>query len=231
MANVDFLRTPDSRFADLPGYPFEPHYLDVTAPGGAALRMHYVDEGPRTGAPIVLLHGEPTWSYLYRTMVGPLAEAGHRVLAPDLIGFGRSDKPTRTQDYTYQRHVDWVSCWLTALDLGDVTAGGRRAPRPVRPAVYCQRFPAHRRPARPDGVPDLAGVREILTGAVGRLAGGPGDRASGASGGPCRLRRPLPGPELPGGRAGLPAAGAHLPEGPGGPGQPGGLGGAGPLVM
>jgi haloalkane dehalogenase len=83
--------------------------------------MHYLDEGPRDGAPVVLLHGEPTWSYLYRSMIGLLVDAGHRVLAPDLIGFGRSDKPTRRQDYTYQRHVDWVTSWMTALDLRDIT--------------------------------------------------------------------------------------------------------------
>lgn len=116
------MRTPDARFADLEGYPFAPHYLEVTASGTPPLRMHYLDEGPRDGIPVVLLHGEPTWSYLYRTMIGPLADAGHRVLAPDLIGFGRSDKPTRVEDYTYQRHVEWVTSWLTALDLRDVTA-------------------------------------------------------------------------------------------------------------
>jgi haloalkane dehalogenase len=118
---VDFLRTPDSRFVNLEGYRFSPHYLDVIAAGAPALRMHYLDEGPRDGAPVVLLHGEPTWSYLYRSMIGPLVDAGHRVLAPDLIGFGRSDKPTRRQDYTYQRHVDWVTSWMTALDLRDIT--------------------------------------------------------------------------------------------------------------
>jgi len=120
---VDFLRTPDARFAHLQGFPFQPHYVDVTATGAPEpLRLHYIDEGPRDGAPVVLLHGEPTWSYLYRTMIRPLADAGHRVLAPDLIGFGRSDKPTRIGDYTYQRHVDWITSWLTALDLRDVTA-------------------------------------------------------------------------------------------------------------
>ena len=118
---MDFLRTPDSRFADLDGYPFAPHYLDVTADGAPPLRMHYVDEGPRDGTPVVLLHGEPTWSYLYRTMIEPLAAAGHRVLAPDLIGFGRSDKPTRRADYTYARHVGWITSWLTALDLTGIT--------------------------------------------------------------------------------------------------------------
>lgn len=118
---MDILRTPDSRFEGLEGYPFEPHYIDVTAPGVPPLRMHYVDEGPRDGKPVVLLHGEPTWSYLYRTMIGPLADAGHRVLAPDLIGFGRSDKPTLFEAYTYQRHVDWTTSWLTQLDLRDIT--------------------------------------------------------------------------------------------------------------
>lgn len=118
---MDVLRTPDSRFTKLAGYPFAPHYVDVTAVGTPALRMHYLDEGPRDGAPIVLLHGEPTWSYLYRTMIPPLAAAGHRVLAPDLIGFGRSDKPTAIGDYTYLRHVQWVTSWFETLDLTDVT--------------------------------------------------------------------------------------------------------------
>jgi len=121
VTGVDFLRTPDSRFDNLQGYQFEPHYLDVTAPGAPPLRMHYLDEGPRGGSPVLLLHGEPTWSYLYRTMIGPLAAAGHRVLAPDLIGFGRSDKPTQLAEYTYQRHVDWVTSWITALNLRDIT--------------------------------------------------------------------------------------------------------------
>jgi haloalkane dehalogenase len=118
---MDVLRTPDSRFENLAGYPFAPHYLDVAASDTQPLRMHYVDEGPADGLPIVLLHGEPTWSYLYRTMVPPLADGGHRVLAPDLIGFGRSDKPSRIGDYTYLRHVEWVTSWLERLDLHDVT--------------------------------------------------------------------------------------------------------------
>ena len=118
---MDVLRTPDSLFVGLAGYPFAPHYLDVTAPGVQPLRMHYLDEGPPDGAPVLLLHGEPTWSYLYRTMIPPLVAAGHRVLAPDLIGFGRSDKPTRETDYTYLRHVQWTTAWLTALDLRGAT--------------------------------------------------------------------------------------------------------------
>ncbi|EUA00707.1 haloalkane dehalogenase [Mycobacterium kansasii 824] len=118
---MDVLRTPDARFENLVGYPFAPHYVDVAATDTQALRMHYLDEGPTDGPPIVLLHGEPTWSYLYRTMIPPLAKAGNRVLAPDLIGFGRSDKPTRIEDYTYLRHVQWVTSWFENLDLRDVT--------------------------------------------------------------------------------------------------------------
>jgi haloalkane dehalogenase len=118
---MDVLRTPDSRFVNLHGYAFEPHYADVAASDTDSLRMHYVDEGPSDGSPIVLLHGEPTWSYLYRTMIPPLVDGGHRVLAPDLIGFGRSDKPSATSDYTYLRHVEWVTSWFESLDLADVT--------------------------------------------------------------------------------------------------------------
>ena len=119
---MEVLRTPDERFADLPDYPFEPHWTTIESGDGSTLRMHYVDEGPRDGAVVVLLHGEPTWSYLYRTMIPPLVSAGYRVLAPDLIGFGKSDKPTKIGDYTYQRHVDWVTGWMDLLGLKDVTA-------------------------------------------------------------------------------------------------------------
>jgi haloalkane dehalogenase len=118
---MEVVRTPDSRFENLAGYPFAPHYVDVAASDTDNLRMHYVDEGPSRGSPIVLLHGEPTWSYLYRTMITPLVDGGHRVLAPDLIGFGRSDKPSRVEDYTYLRHVEWVTSWMESLDLHDVT--------------------------------------------------------------------------------------------------------------
>ncbi|HZQ31732.1 MAG TPA: haloalkane dehalogenase [Mycobacterium sp.] len=118
---MDVLRTPDSRFENLTGYPFAPRYVDVAASDTDKIRMHYVDEGPRDGTPIVCLHGEPSWSYLYRTMIPPLVDGGHRVLAPDLIGFGRSDKPRRIEDYSYLRHVEWVTSWLTELGLTDVT--------------------------------------------------------------------------------------------------------------
>ncbi len=110
------LRTPDSRFVDLPGYDFSPNYTDVDG-----MRMHYVDEGPRDAAPILLLHGEPSWSYLYRKMIPPLAAAGHRVVAPDLIGFGKSDKPVSQREFSYAVHVAWMTRFLEALDLPDIT--------------------------------------------------------------------------------------------------------------
>lgn len=115
------LRTPDSAFAAIADYPFAPHYLEVDAPGAPSLRLHYVDEGPRDTAPILLIHGEPTWSYLYRKFVPPLGAKGHRVLAPDLIGFGKSDKPADRADYSYERHVAWMSDWLVQLDLRNIT--------------------------------------------------------------------------------------------------------------
>ena len=116
------LRTPDERFADLPDWPYEPGYVTVTDPiDGTELRMAHVDEGPADADPILCLHGEPSWSYLYRKMIAGLTAAGHRVVAPDLIGFGRSDKPTERTDYTYARHVDWTTQWLEALDLQHIT--------------------------------------------------------------------------------------------------------------
>jgi haloalkane dehalogenase len=113
---VEVFRTPDERFLNLPGYPFAPRYVEV---GG--LRVHYVDEGPAGADPVLLLHGEPSWSFLYRKMIPPLAIAGHRVVAPDLVGFGRSDKPTDPKAYTYSRHVGWMAGFLEALDLRRVT--------------------------------------------------------------------------------------------------------------
>ncbi|MGB2742754.1 MAG: haloalkane dehalogenase [Cognaticolwellia sp.] len=118
---MEFLRTDDSCFADLDGYSFAPNYLLVDDTEGAQLRVHYVDEGPKDATPILLLHGEPSWSYLYRKMIPPLVAAGYRVIAPDLIGFGRSDKPTKRTDYTYQRHVDWMGSVLEQLQLADLT--------------------------------------------------------------------------------------------------------------
>jgi haloalkane dehalogenase len=109
------LRTPDARFADLPGYAYEPHYVEVRAAGDGRLRIHYLDEGPRDGHLLVLLHGQPSWSYLYRAMVPGFVAAGFRVLAPDLVGFGRSDKPAEPSDYSYERHVYWISDWLAMI--------------------------------------------------------------------------------------------------------------------
>jgi haloalkane dehalogenase len=121
---MDALRTPDESFRDLPGWPFEPRYVDVPAGDGsdASLRVHYIDEGPVDGPLVLMLHGEPSWSYLYRHMVPIVVDAGMRAVAPDLIGFGRSDKPARRDDYTYQRHVEWMRAALfDELDLRDIT--------------------------------------------------------------------------------------------------------------
>ena len=119
---MDVLRTPDERFDHLPDFPYRPRYVDVDAGDGSGpLRMAYVDEGPRDGRVVLLLHGEPSWSFLYRKMIPLIAGAGHRAVAPDLIGFGRSDKPASTDDYTYARHVAWVSSFLDAADLAGIT--------------------------------------------------------------------------------------------------------------
>lgn len=115
------LRTPDACFENLPGWAFAPHYVEVPFGDGGRLRMHYVDEGPRGADPVLLLHGEPSWSYLYRKMIPGIAAAGHRVIAPDLVGFGRSDKPAERSDYTYQRHVDWMRAFVESLDLARIT--------------------------------------------------------------------------------------------------------------
>jgi haloalkane dehalogenase len=114
---VQVLRTPDERFAGIGDYPFAPHYCQVTPD----LRLHYVDEGPREAKAVLMLHGEPTWSYLYRKMIPPVAAAGLRVLAPDLIGFGKSDKPSLRSDHSYAAQVGWIGAWIEALDLRDIT--------------------------------------------------------------------------------------------------------------
>lgn len=119
------LRTPEECFQHLPGYAFEPHYCPLSGGERGRLRLHYVDEGPRDAAPVLMLHGEPSWSYLYRDMIPRFSAAGHRAVAPDLIGFGRSDKPSETRDYSYQRHVDWIREWLLTLDLRGITLIGQ----------------------------------------------------------------------------------------------------------
>lgn len=113
---IEFVRTPDERFENLPGYPFQPHYQAVHG-----LRMHYVEENPNGAETVLLLHGEPSWSYLYRKMIPVLAAAGHRVIAPDLVGFGRSDKPIHREDYSYKSHMDWLTAFVEALDLRNIT--------------------------------------------------------------------------------------------------------------
>src|SRR5687768_6006712 len=112
------LRTPDHRFSDLPDYPFAPRYVEVPSGDGGALRMHYVDHSEGSGGPpVLMLHGEPTWSFLYRKVIPVIGAAGRRAIAPDLIGFGRSDKPAERGDYTYQRHIDWLRAFVDALEL------------------------------------------------------------------------------------------------------------------
>ncbi len=117
---MEILRTPEERFSDLPGYSFEPHYVEVDG-----LRVHYVDEGPRDAEPVLMMHGEPSWSYLYRKMIPVITAAGYRAIAPDLVGFGRSDKPARREDYTYQRQGDGMRGFLEALDLKGITLVGQ----------------------------------------------------------------------------------------------------------
>ena len=118
---MNILRTPDERFTNLPDYPFESNYLTVPGPEDTQLRIHYVDEGPRDAEAVLMMHGEPSWSYLYRKMIPVITGAGLRAIAPDLVGFGRSDKPAKQDDYTYQRHVDWMQAWLVKMDLSNIT--------------------------------------------------------------------------------------------------------------
>ena len=119
---MDYVRTPDAAFAGIVDFPFGPNYFDINDPhDGTPLRVHYVDEGPCDAPVVLMMHGEPSWSYLYRHMIGPVAAAGLRVIAPDLIGFGKSDKPVRTADYSYARHVAWMRLWLEQLDLTRIT--------------------------------------------------------------------------------------------------------------
>ena len=144
MMNMKILRTPDARFENLLDWPFAPHYSEITdAATGQTLRLACVDEGPRDARTVLLLHGEPSWSYLYRHIIAKLVRSGHRVVAPDLIGFGRSDKPAERTDYSYERHVAWLSSWLTAMNLQNVTLfcqdwGGLLGLRLV--AAYPERF-------------------------------------------------------------------------------------------
>lgn len=122
---MHILRTPAERFENLPDYPFAENWLDIDLGEGLSGRMHYVDEGAKDGPPVLLFHGEPSWSFLYRKMIPVLVDTGFRVLAPDLIGFGKSDKPDDIGFYTYARHVAWLKQWRAAVE-----------PRPA--ALFCQ---------------------------------------------------------------------------------------------
>ena len=113
---MKLLRTPDERFENLPDYPFEPNYIEVDG-----IRIHFVDEGPKDAEVVLLMHGEPTWSFLYRHMIPIIVKAGYRALAPDIIGFGKSDKPSDRKDHSYLRHVQWLTIWLKKLDLKRIT--------------------------------------------------------------------------------------------------------------
>lgn len=122
---MECLRTPDACFDGLPGWNYEPRYTEVPDGEGGSLRIHHVDEGPRDGEVVLCMHGQPSWSYLYRHMIEALTARGLRAIAPDLVGYGRSDKPSRREDYGYQRQVDWMSAWLVQNDLSGVTFVGQ----------------------------------------------------------------------------------------------------------
>ena len=164
------VRTPDERFVNLPGYPFAPNYSEVPDGEGGTLRIHHIDEGSGDAGQILCLHGQPTWSYLYRKMIPVFVEAGFRVLAPDFVGFGRSDKPTETGDYTYARHVAWMSAWIKGLDLRGINLfcqdwGGLIGLRLV--AALPDRFA--RVVAANTGLPDGGGLPEEAAAAMWAL--------------------------------------------------------------
>jgi haloalkane dehalogenase len=156
------LRTPDDRFVNLPGYPFEPRYATVVADGLDPVRMHYVDEGPEDGPVALLLHGQPTWSFLYRKVIPVLADSGVRVIAPDNIGFGRSDKPARRTDHTLARHIAWTRSLVTGLGLRDVTLVAQDWGGPIGLSVLA---------AEPDRFARVVAANTILHSADPELAG------------------------------------------------------------
>jgi haloalkane dehalogenase len=126
VAPVKTLRTPEDRFAGIPDFPYQPHYCELDDDEGGQLRIAWIETGPAHADPVLMLHGEPTWSFLYRKMIPVLVAAGHRVICPDLVGFGRSDKPTRLEDHTYARHVEWLRALaFDVLDLRRVTLFGQ----------------------------------------------------------------------------------------------------------
>ena len=135
---MDVVRTPEERFENLPGHPFAPNYVEIQLEGWPPLRMHYVDEGPRDAAPILMLHGEPTWSYLYRKLIPLFAAAGLRAVAPDHIGFGRSDKPVDKTVYSFEGHVAAMQQFVRALDLSRITLLGQDWGGPIGLAVLAR---------------------------------------------------------------------------------------------
>mgnify|MGYP006291767235 CR=1 FL=1 len=119
------LRTPEECFQGLEDYPFAPHYTEIRAEDGTALRVHHLDEGPPDAPTVLCMHGQPSWSYLYRKMIPLLVKEGLRVVAPDLVGYGKSDKPAMREDYSFQRQVDWMGQWLEANDLSGLSFFGQ----------------------------------------------------------------------------------------------------------
>lgn len=122
---MKILRTPDNCFDNLADFPYPPQYVELSDQTLGTLRLHYVDAGPADGPVVVCMHGEPTWAYLYRKMIPLFTSAGFRVLVPDLIGFGRSDKPAESSAYTYANHVAWMRQWVETLDLSGITFLGQ----------------------------------------------------------------------------------------------------------
>ena len=122
---MKILRTPDARFENLADYPFAPHYTEIKTQDGSELRIHHLDEGPADGPIVLCMHGQPVWSYLYRKVIPYLTSAGMRVIAPDLVGYGKSDKPAAREDYSYERQVEWMGAWLEANDFSDITFFGQ----------------------------------------------------------------------------------------------------------
>ena len=119
------LRTPDNNFSDIKGYPFKPIYTNITSEDGTILRIHHIDEGPRDGPILLAMHGQPVWSYLYSKMIPILNQSGIRVIAPDLVGYGKSDKPAKREDYSYQKQVDWMTQWMTKNNLSNLIFFGQ----------------------------------------------------------------------------------------------------------
>ncbi|GIU90448.1 MAG: hypothetical protein KatS3mg010_1547 [Acidimicrobiia bacterium] len=239
---MEILRTPDDRFTDLPGYPFAPNYVEIRHSDGTPLRVHYLDEGPDDGPIALLMHGEPSWSYLYRKMIPVLTGAGVRCIAPDLVGFGRSDKPTERGDYTYANHVEWMRAALfDALDLRDVTLVGQdwggliglrlvgEHPERFARVVAANTFlPTGDRPPSEAFLNWQRFSQTVEDFAVG-LHRQHGVRLRPPSRGRRRVRRAVPRRPSQGGRPAVPDARADEPGRPRGAGEPRGVGRAAPV--